>query len=457
MRISTGMIFEAGVNVMNRQTATLLHLQQQVSSGRRILTPSDDPVSAARALEVTQSQNVVAQFQENHNNANSALGLEEAQLSSSSDLLARVRELAVQAGNSHLASSDRKAIAFELRARFDELTGIANATDGSGQYVFSGFMGSTKPFGGTVEDILTGSGEIGYSGDDGQRKLQVSPTRFLEVSDSGNDVFKRIRNGNGYFVTNYGVNAGVSTNTGTAIIDGGSVTDPSKWNASDYTNIQVQFFVDTPVQDGPSTTYYDIIDTDPLSPTFNRSMLTGNVATAPPSPPAAFPGGLRLFTSNQPIQLSSAAGDWATFDLGSSVTISGDPANADSFSITPSSTQSIFATIANLIGSLESANTGAAGGTAKLANDIGFALTNLDQGTENILRIRAQIGSRMGEIDSLSNVNEDLNLQYQQTLSQLQDLDYAKAITDMQRKQLDLQAAQQSFAQVSKLSLFNYL
>jgi flagellar hook-associated protein 3 FlgL len=63
----------------------------------------------------------------------------------------------------------------------------------------------------------------------------------------------------------------------------------------------------------------------------------------------------------------------------------------------------------------------------------------------------------MGEIDSLSSVNEDLSLQYQQTLSQLQDLDYAKAISDLTRKQTDLQAAQQSFVRMSQLSLFNYL
>jgi flagellar hook-associated protein 3 FlgL len=54
-------------------------------------------------------------------------------------------------------------------------------------------------------------------------------------------------------------------------------------------------------------------------------------------------------------------------------------------------------------------------------------------------------------------VNEDLTLQYQQTLSQLQDLDYAKTISDLTRKQTDLQAAQQAFVRVSQLSLFNYL
>ncbi len=444
MRISTGMIFDAGVSSINKQTSSLLHLQQQVASGRRILSPSDDPVAAARALEVTQSQDVTAQFKLNHNNANSALGLEEAQLSSASDLLARIRELAVQGGNTALSHSDRLAITFELRARFDEMVGIANASDGSGQYLFSGFMGSTKPFGGTVDSIVSGN-EIAYQGDDGQRRLQVSPTRFLEVSDSGNDVFKRVRNGNGYFTTNY-----AAGNAGTAIIDAGSVTDPAAWNSLPTKNFSVSFSVDNTVV--PPVTYYDIVDTDPTSGTFGNSMLTGAAPVLPPTPGS----GQRVYHSGQPIVLKSQGAE-SPFDLGASVLVTGDPAAGDSFSLAPSSSQSIFATIGKLIGALESANTGSNASTAKLSNDIGFALTNLDQATDNILRVRAQIGSRMAEIDSISSVNEDLNLQYQQTLSQLQDLDYAKAISDLTRKQTDLQAAQQSFVRMSQLSLFNYL
>jgi flagellar hook-associated protein 3 FlgL len=303
-----------GVSSINKQTSSLLHLQQQVASGRRILSPSDDPVAAARALEVTQSQDVTAQFKLNHNNANSALGLEEAQLSSASDLLARIRELAVQGGNTALSHSDRLAITFELRARFDEMVGIANASDGSGQYLFSGFMGSTKPFGGTVDSIVSGN-EIAYQGDDGQRRLQVSPTRFLEVSDSGNDVFKRVRNGNGYFTTNY-----AAGNAGTAIIDAGSVTDPAAWNSLPTKNFSVSFSVDNTVV--PPVTYYDIVDTDPTSGTFGNSMLTGAAPVLPPTPGS----GQRVYHSGQPIVLKSQGAE-SPFDLGASVLVTGDPAS----------------------------------------------------------------------------------------------------------------------------------
>jgi flagellar hook-associated protein 3 FlgL len=439
MRVATSMIFDAGVAAINRQTASLLHLQQQVATGRRILTPSDDPVAAARALEVTQSKDINAQYSTNVDNANSALGLEEGQLTSVNDMFARIKELTVQAGNTTLSSNDRKSIAFELRARFDELLGIANATDGQGQFMFSGYMGSTKPFAGNVDQInALPANEIGYLGDDGQRTLQVSTSRTLEISDSGNDVFKRIRNGNGYFVTNY-----AATNAGTGIVDAGNVTDPAKWNASTQ-NFQIKFFVDTSTT--PSTTFYDITDA-----AGTVSMITNG---APLAPPITVASGLPVYHSDQAIMLPDVPGGTTNFG---SVMISGAPADGDSFTIAPSTSQSVFKSLATLIKTLESSATLLPADTAKYSNEIGFALTNLDQANDNILRVRAMIGSRMAELDSLDNVNQDLDLQYQQTLSNLQDLDYAKAITDMTRKQTDLEAAQKSFMMTSRLSLFDYL
>ena len=476
MRVSSSQIFNAGVRTINSQMASLLHVQQQVASGRRILTPSDDPVAAARALEVTQSESVVTQFQLNHNNASSALGLEEAQLSSASDLIARVRELTVQAGNTLLSNSDRRALSFEMRARFDELVGIANATDGAGLHVFSGFMGTTKPFDGTVDFLNASLGnEITYQGDEGQRRLQVSTTRFLEISDSGTAVFTQIKQGNGTFTSSYGPTFNSTNglwdqvNSGTGIIDGGVVISPATWaDPATPKNYVINFGIDNTVV--PPVTYYDIVDNDPVSPTRGNSLLTGAPsifgvpdalasdgstvlagAIAPPSSPIPAPtvaSGLNVYRSGQPISIPNA---------GANVLITGDPAQNDSFTLNASGSQSIFKTMANVIKALETATTENPAATAKLANDVGFALTNLDQGTENILRVRAAIGTRLKEVDSLGSVLEDLKLQFQLTLSQLQDLDYAKAITDLTRKQTDLQAAQQSFVRISELSLFNYL
>lgn len=437
MRVSTSMIYDAGVSVMNRQTASLLHIQQQMSTGRRIVTPSDDPVSAARALEVEQSKVVAGQHALNQRDAKSALGLEEAQLASAGDLLTRVRELTIQAGNAALSDADRMSISTEVRERFDELLGLANTMDGTGQYLFSGYMGGTKPFSGSVGDGVV------YAGDEGQRRLQVSSSRQIEVSDSGRSIFERIENGGASFVTGVGM-----TNTGTGTIDAGSVTDPAKWKVTaNSRNLEVRFWVNA------GTTYYDLVDA-----TTEKSLFTNGTSTA---------GGAsntftHAYTSGDAITFTDLHDAYGTDadttndeDFGARVTISGVPASGDRFTIRPG-TQSMFETLSSFIGALERGAASAENRTL-YQNDIADTLVNLDRAHDNLLRVRSMIGARFNEVESLESVNSELNLQYQQTLSNLQDLDYNKAISDLTRRQVDLEAAQKSFAQVSKLSLFDYL
>lgn len=420
MRISTNMIFDAGVGAINKQWATVLHLQQQVASGRRILTPADDPVAAARALEVQQAKDIAAQYATDQGNAKSLLGLEEAQLAGVTDMFGRFKELFVQAGNGTLNDTGRRAIATELRAHFDRLLGIANATDGAGQYLFAGYQGDTRPFDGSVATGVT------YFGDDGQRKLQVAPSRQIEVADAGRDVFERIAGGNGTFTTTYGSNSVTpGPNLGTGVINAGTVSNPAAWVAPASGAYTVRFSVSAGV------TTYQIYDG----------------ATALLAAPASY-------TSGQPIALQKTTAPPA--DFGSHVVVTGAPADGDSFTVAPSGSQSIFATLSNLIGALERSTVTSAE-KARYQTDLASALVNLDQASENVLRVRAAVGSRLAEIDMLEGVNGDLDLQYTQTLSSLQDLDYAKTVSELTRKQTDLEAAQKSFMSTSQLSLFKYL
>lgn len=429
MRVSSGMIYSAGLASIQKQTSSLLHTQQQVASGRRILTPADDPVAAARALEVEQAQNTNALYQNNQKAAGESLGLEEGRLVSAGDLIRNVRTLAVQGGGGALSDRDRRSIAAELRQRFDELLGLANATDGSGQHLFSGYMGDTTPFSGTV---ATG---VVYAGDEGQRQQQVSASRQIAVSDSGNDIFMRIRNGNGSFAT-----SATASNAGSGVIDAGTVTDPALWDAAgngkDFT---IVFAVSAAV---PPVTTYDIVDN-----VSGDSLLTGAAPGAAPLP--------RVFTPGQAIVLKNQGAEPA-FDYGAQLVISGSPADGDTFDVDASSSQSLFATLGNLIDALES-GTNTTSGNALLANRIGSALSNLDQAQDNLLRVRAAIGSRLNEIEALASAGEGLDLNYEETLSRLRDVDYAAAITQLTQEQGYLEAAQKSFLKVTDLSLFNYV
>ncbi|QOJ23209.1 MAG: flagellar hook-associated protein FlgL [Gammaproteobacteria bacterium] len=402
MRISTNTIYETGTSLMLQQQEKLINTQQQLSTGRRILTPSDDPISAAQVLNISQSESLNKQYSVNRSSAGSSLQLEENVLKQVTEIMQDVHSSAVYAGNATLTDSDRKTLATELRSKLESLVGLANTTDEKGQFLFSGFQANTKPF---AQTGLT----VQYVGDQGQRLNQVGPARQLAVSDSGTDVFERIKNGNGVFAT-----AANSTNTGTGVIDGGSVITPSSLTGDSY---EIRFTVSV------GATTYDIVDTT-----------TGStISSANP------------YVSNNTI----------SFD-GMQMNIKGDPANGDKFTVSPSTNQSIFKTMGDLITALETPASGQPGGT-KLANNLKTTLQNINNSLEHVLSKQASIGARLQEIDTLESVGSDQNIQFEQMLSQLQDVDFAQATSDLQRQQLYLQAAQQSYTKISGLSLFNYI
>ncbi len=421
MRISTSAIYDAGIAAMQEQTQKLMQVQQQIASGRRILTPADDPVAAARVLEVSQSQSLNQQYATNSAAASDSLALEESVLGSISGLLQDVRDVVVGAGNATLNQSDRAILASALRGRYQELLGLANGTDGSGQYLFSGYQGGIRPF------SESAPGKVVYSGDQGQRLIQVSPSRQIAVSDAGVDVFQRIASGNGTFAAQ-----AVATNGGSGVIDAGTIIDPAKWNAAGNNK---DFTVKFSVSGGITT--YDIIDN-----VTGNSLLTGLAPAAAPYP--------RAYMSGSNIDLSQAGPP--AFDYGAQVSISGAPADGDSFTIKASTNQDVFKTINDLVQLLQNSPGGAA-----LTNGLASVQSNLDNAMENVLTVRTSTGARLKELDSVKSAGDDRALLYSQTLSGLQDLDYAKAASELAQQQLNLEAAQKSFAKVAGLSLFNYI
>ena len=516
MRISTSTIYDSGVSTMQQQTERLYKVQQQISSNRRILTPADDPVAAARALEVSQSQSINTQYGTNGGSASDSLSLEESVLGNIYGLLQDVRDVAVNAGNPALSPSDRASLANDLRGRYQELLGLANSVDGNGQYLFSGYQGGTRPF------HESAPGTVVYNGDQGQRLIQISASRQIAVSDAGADVFQRIAAGNGTFVTQAG-----GANTGNGVIDTGTVLNAANWNAAGNKDWAVKFagtatvaaavgntaggasgtagIVDrtlwnvgsksysiaftsdtsyniidnttgniafagayssgatinfqglaavitdgagavTPqagdrftINPGPASALtYDIVDTNS-----NVSLLTGQPAGAPPY--------ARSFGTVGSIDFKSQGGEPA-FDLGISATINGKPNAGDTFTIAASSSHDVFTTLNELVTLLETTPAGAA-----LTNGLSYTQSNLDNAMVNVLTMRTSAGARLKELDSVMSTGEDRGLQYSQTLSRLQDLDYAKAASELSQQQVNLQAAQKSFTMVAGLSLFNYL
>lgn len=431
IRISTNTLFDQGIGSINDRQRALLDVQQKVSTGRRVVTPGDDPIAAGRILDLSQAKAATAQFVENAGSANASLAVSEQSLQSVIRSLQDVRSTIVSAGNGTLGDSGRAILARELRGNYQELLSLANATDGQGNYLFSGYRGQTQPF------SESAPGTVQYAGDQGQRMLQISPSRYVPISDAGSEVFQRIRTGNGDFAA-----AAAVGNTGTGTIGIGAVTDPAAWNANaNPANFTIRFDVNGATN--PATTTYDLVDN-----VSGNSLLTGAAASA--TGPY-----LRTFTPGSAINLRSQGAEPA-FDYGATVTIAGNPGDADTFTVVQSPTQSVFTTVNNLITAL-STTISTPAQSAKLTNDLAAALANIDQAISRSLDVQTAIGSRMKEIDATEATNADLGVQFDESIRDLRDVDYAQALSDLSLQKTLLEAAQKSFVQVQGLSLFDLL
>jgi flagellar hook-associated protein 3 FlgL len=406
IRVSTNATFNAGTSQLNTLQSQIAKTQMQLSTNKRNLTAADDPIAAARALEITQSKSMNTQFATNRSNANASLSLVDKTLQDVSGQIQDIQTLIVNAGNGGYSQSDREALATELEGRLTDMIGMANTADGTGGYLFGGYKSTTQPFSQTP----TGAA---YQGDQGQRSLQVGSSRKMPISETGSAIFEAIPTGNGRFTT-----APAGTNTGAGIIGPGSVVDSAAYTGHDYA---IKFSV----AGTPAVTTYTVTD---------------NTASPPTD-----------VLANQPYTEGAAI----SFG-GMSMDMKGKPADGDSFSVKPSEKQSVFTTITDLIKTLRSPAEGASG-KAVLANKLGAAGSNMKNALDNVLTVQASVGSRMKELDNLNSTGDDLDIQYQSTLGDLQDLDMVKAISLFSQQQQTLQAAQMSFKTMSGLSLFNYI
>lgn len=397
MRISTRGAFEQGVTAMRELQVALDRTQRQVSSGRRILTPSDDPISASRALELRERLARLTQFDRNSTIAKNRLQNEEAALSNVNNLLQRVRELTLQAGSGTQSDETRRMIATELRQNLDQLVQLANSKDGSGRFLFSGNLDTTTP----VSKMGT---SFAYNGDQGQRSIQIGESRRIVDGDSGDDVFFRIRAGNGVFVA-----APAETNAGAGVIGVTTVVDVTQYDSAPYT---VRFV---------SPTDYEVVDAA------STVIATG---------------------THQP-------GSYIGF-RGIEFYLDGQPAAGDEFNVAPSPYQDVFTSVQKLIEAIERPVVDNAS-RAVLNNGINAGLQDIDQAIGKILDVRTQVGSRLAAIDNQTDANASFALTVQETLGTLEDLDYAEALSRLSFELTTLEAAQRSFIATQGLSLFKFL
>jgi flagellar hook-associated protein 3 FlgL len=397
MRISTSGAFQQGLNMMLQLQAALDRTQRQIASGRRILSPADDPIAAARSLKLREQVSRLEQFDRNATMAKNRLSSEEAALQSVNNVLQRVRELALQANNASQSNESRRSIAVEIRQHVDALVELANQQDGNGRYLFGGNRDGIEP-------VARAGAAFSYDGDQGQRFVQIGENRHVADGDPGTAIFFHVRNGNGTFSV-----SADAANGGTGVTGPGSVLDATQYDQGDYT----VRFVD------PQN--YEVADA----------------------------GGTVIASG------TFQDGDSISF-RGISVAIAGQPAAGDRFLVRASRNQDVFDIVAGLAASIE-LEVGDDVARAAMTNRINSGILGIDQALGAVADVRTQVGARLSAIEGQVDSNSAFSLGLQETLAGIEDLDYAEALSRLSIQATMLEAAQKSFVKTRDLSLFDFL
>jgi len=395
-RISTGMMFNQSISMMMAKQSKMNHLEQQLATGKKLVSAKDDPVAAGTAVGLDRAVAELDRFARNGDVVENRLGLQENALAQAGEMMAHITELTIQANNPALSAADLKSIASELKSVRDGLLSLANSTDGTGRYLFGGTDDADAPF-------KLSNGVVTYNGDQTQRQVEVAPDTFVKDALPGSEIFLRIRTGDG---TLDGSAAGTNTGTGVLTTFG---RDPASgnWDGASYT---LRFT-------GPDA--YEVVDAT------NTVVKTG-----------AF-----------------KAGEDITFE-GVSMRIEGEPKAGDSFGIGAADARDIFSTLDGMINALDNAADDPTA-VARQQNILQAGIRDVARASEKFIDARAAGGAQLKTIDDAGALRDANGVTLKTTLSAMRDLDYAEAIGQYQLEQISLQAAQTIFTQMQQMSLFN--
>ncbi len=396
MRVTQGIHQTQFLAAINLLESGINQTSNQMSSGLSFTTASQNPTAAG---SVNNYKEALAQSQQYGTNAQSAqtnLNTEDNALSQVQSQLQALRNLALEANSGILTNSNLSSIATQAVQIQNSLLALANTTNGNGEYIFGGFAAQTQPF------TSSPSGAT-YNGDQGQRQVQIAAGQTVADGDNGNTVFNQIKTGNGTFSV-----SAAAGNTGGGIVGATTVSNPAAYDGGTYA---ITFTA-------PGT--YQVTE--------GATLVTSGTYTD---------GGTIAFNGVQ-------------------LTLTGQPAAGDSFTLAPSANQSLFTTVQNLVSALQTGVSTSAS-TAALTNTINGAINNIDQALNQTSNVRATIGGRLNSITTQQSVATSQQTQLQQSITNLQGLDYAGAITTLDQQNTTLSAALQAYQLTQGLSLFKYL
>ncbi|MNO22739.1 Flagellar hook-associated protein 3 [compost metagenome] len=519
MRISTSQFYESSTSNYQRSFAKLVKTSAEASSYIRVNTAADDPVGAARLLQLEQQGSMLAQYKGNITTIKNTLSQSETVLKSVSNILQRANELAIGAGNGGYTDADRRANAAELGQLEEQLLSLMNSKDENGQYLFAGSKADTQPF------VRNSDGTYSYHGDQTQLNLQIGDLLSMASNDSGWSIFEQavntsrsqttltapavddgrvslsngqvsgsttyndqFRSGEPYTITFMSSTQFKITDSGnndvTAEATANGVFDPGK-TGSTVRFRGVDLRLDINLQPGDSNPDSVIaghtfqlaakpdsfnVARSPGNP--STALVTGTSVSNPAQYHSAFPNGgaVLKFTSptnfelyaqpvtadSKPVSTGTLSGSTATA-AGVDFSLAGTPAAGDQFAVQVNThqTQNILDTVGQLRMALETPIEGNLDAQQKLKSALDSALANLDSGAKQIESAITSVGARGAALDIQSDTNESLGLANASTQSSIRESDPAEVAIRLTMQQTMLQAAQLAFSKIAQLGLFN--
>ena len=449
-RVGTANMYDNAIrNVSARQTS-LVNLQENLTSGKRVVRASDDPVSAAQAERALTRISRIQTEQRALENQRNAIAQAESTMGDAISLVQEARQLMVSAGNGTLTSNDRATIANQLQSLRDQLTAVANRTDTNGIPLLGALGSAQSPFMGPLNGIpdYKFAGQAGQTASDG-----VTLPNTLD----GDSAFMFDAKRDGSF------HAAITPGTSTVIVPGATTSSVPAMGQPNraLTTSAITVAEGTNFNKNPATglayTYSVSFSTVTLDPATNTLSATYNVTSTDPAfvPPAQQTltpikiGEKGEFNINGlPPGMSMKVTTLPTKAVDGTITLS--PANGDTINISPQA--SVFSVIDKAIAEIK-----AAPNSNVAAQAIGQALANVDIGLERMSNIRSYAGELLNRADRITGDQSKRSEQLEADRSRAEDLDMIKGISDFQNQQTGYQAALQTYASVQKLSLFNYI
>ncbi|MFT7411811.1 MAG: flagellar hook-associated protein 3 FlgL [Paraglaciecola sp.] len=407
MRISTGQLYDRTIQSVLDNQANLSDVQQQLASGKKLLRPSDDPVGAGQVLRLTEQIELINQYKKNNNMLVNSLEQEETVLKSVNVGMDRARVLMIQSGNGIVDTEDRKAIAIEISQIKDQMFDLMNSRDPSGDYIFAGFQSDSPAFSFNASSV---GNKYNFEGDGGENNIQISDTIRQQLNNSGLDIFEDV------------LSRLKSTISGSVGATNVSI------------NVQGQKAFDK-----FHDTNYDAVT--PANNQFQISILSAtqaqinNVGT-----------GAVLDTVN----FSSGS---AILYKGLEFNITGSPGDTVNFQLESPQKKNIAETLNDFVNALNNENI-ADGDFDEALSDV-FA--GLDNSQTSVADAISRIGARRNSADSVFASNLDLEISNKSARANIQEVDYAEAVSELSRQETALQAAQSTFSRVTGTSLFDYI